>query len=431
MGFGSIKSLTAQRMLTNASDALARSFERLASGQRINGASDDAAGLAVADNLRVKTRLYSGAIRNINDGLSAINIANGAIDSQSGIVTRLAELAEQSANGSLSNTQRRSLDAEYQALIAESGRIGAVTSFNGIALLLGNRDGNSLSLALQAGISGSSNSQIAFSRSDVGAFSGSFNLANAPLSAAAYNTWLISNFGRTTFSTDELVATFGNAMARVTTTDANGNKREALVAVAAQGFAGTGLSMLSFVQSATDPNQWQNEIDATDLDDWTAGGNAFFDSSGRITSGGGFVTLTTDDPAGTINTRIDLRGLLVTGTSTSLGVLNGGASASAIDFTSVLSQSSARTALDVARQRIEELAKQRGLLGSVQSRLGSALSLNQITRENSAAAESRIRDVDIAEETSALVASQVRQQLASSVLRQVNLQPKLLLSLLQ
>ena len=431
MGFGSIKSLTTQRMLTAASDGLSRSFERLASGQRINSASDDAAGLAVADNLRLKTRLYSVAVRNINDGFSALNIASGAIDQQTGLVTRLAELAEQSANGSLSNTQRRSLNAEYQALISESGRIGSTTSFNGIALLLGTRDGNALSVALQADISGGTNSQLAFSRTDVGAFSGTFNLASAPMSSSSYFDWINTHFGEISFTTDALVAAFGGSIGRVTSTDDNGVQHETLVAITSAGVSGNGISMLAFTQSATNPDLWENEIDAGDFDDYAAGGNAFFNSSGRITTGGGNVTLLTDNGFVSTSVNIDLRGLIISGATGAFGVINAGAASTAINFTNVLGQSSSRSALDVARQRIEELAKIKGQLGSVQSRLSSALSLAQVSRENTAAAESRIRDVDIAEETSALVANQVRQQLASAVLRQVNLQPKLLLSLLQ
>ena len=94
-GFGSnISSLQAQRRLSQVSETLRRSFERLSTGQRINAASDDAAGLAIADRLRVNTRLYTGAQRNISDVLSMLNIADSTVQDQSDILMRLQELAD-------------------------------------------------------------------------------------------------------------------------------------------------------------------------------------------------------------------------------------------------------------------------------------------------------------------------------------------------
>jgi flagellin len=103
-------SLQAQRQLGQSSSVLSKSFERLASGQRINNASDDAAGLAIADTLRTGSRLYATAIRNINDGVSVISIMDSAVAQQTSLVSRLAELAEQSGNGTFSETQRGSLN---------------------------------------------------------------------------------------------------------------------------------------------------------------------------------------------------------------------------------------------------------------------------------------------------------------------------------
>jgi len=111
-----IASLTAQRRLGEADSALSKTFERLSSGQRINRASDDAAGLAIADDLKAKGRIYTQGIRNGNDGISLLNIADSAIDALTGVVTRIRELSEQSANGTYSNQQRAALDAEAQAL---------------------------------------------------------------------------------------------------------------------------------------------------------------------------------------------------------------------------------------------------------------------------------------------------------------------------
>ena len=97
-----IASLGAQRRLADTSSALSTTFERLSSGQRINRASDDAAGLAISDTLRAKSRIYTQGVRNLNDGISLLNIADSAIENLSSIVVRLEELAAQAANGSYS-----------------------------------------------------------------------------------------------------------------------------------------------------------------------------------------------------------------------------------------------------------------------------------------------------------------------------------------
>ena len=129
-----ISSLLAQRRLGDSTGDLRRSFERLSSGLRINRASDDAAGLAIADSLRADARIYEQGIKNVNDGLSMLSIAESAVQELSNIVIRIQELAEQSANGVITNTQREALDSEGQALRSEYNRIVATTEFNGRSL---------------------------------------------------------------------------------------------------------------------------------------------------------------------------------------------------------------------------------------------------------------------------------------------------------
>jgi len=141
----------AQRRLGEASDLLSRSFERLSSGMRINRASDDPAGLAVSENLRANARLSTQAIRNANDGISLLNVAEGALQSLTNITLRQRELAEQAANGTYSLQQRRALNTEINALVTEFNRIVQSVSFNDIDLFSGSpRD-----IRLQVGITGS------------------------------------------------------------------------------------------------------------------------------------------------------------------------------------------------------------------------------------------------------------------------------------
>jgi flagellin len=120
---------------------------------RINRASDDAAGLAVASSLNAHSRVYGQGVRNVNDAISALNIADGGLEQLRAITIRQKELAEQAANGSLSRTQRRSLNSEASALQQEYNRIVGGTDFNGLRLL----NGSFSQFRIQAGfgISGS------------------------------------------------------------------------------------------------------------------------------------------------------------------------------------------------------------------------------------------------------------------------------------
>ncbi|MCB0358158.1 MAG: PD40 domain-containing protein, partial [Bdellovibrionales bacterium] len=130
-------SLVTQRYLGSATRDLGRTFERLSSGLRITRPSDDAAGLAIASGLSANAQVSAAAARNIGDGTSALTIADGALSSVSSILTRMAELAEQAANGALSNSQRAPLSDEYDELYRELSRISETTAFNNIGLLDG------------------------------------------------------------------------------------------------------------------------------------------------------------------------------------------------------------------------------------------------------------------------------------------------------
>ncbi|MCB0333660.1 MAG: hypothetical protein KDD55_09190, partial [Bdellovibrionales bacterium] len=132
-----IASLVAQRRLASSSSKLSQLFERLGSGQRINRASDDAAGLAISESLNVKSRVFQRAKLNVNDGVSVLNTADGALGQMSSLLERMAQLAEQAANGSLTFSQRKSLQQEYAALDQEIRRITESTTFNGMHLLKG------------------------------------------------------------------------------------------------------------------------------------------------------------------------------------------------------------------------------------------------------------------------------------------------------
>lgn len=175
-----IVSLGAQRRLSMATDSLSNTFERLSSGQRINKASDDAAGLAIADSLRADQRIATVAVRNANDGISTIAIADGALGQISNVLQRLSELAEQSANGVFSVGQRSALQNEFSALGSEIERIATTTTFNGVNLL-----STGSNIVLQVGFNSGSTAQIQIS--NVKGTLAALGLAQAGVSAMSYS----------------------------------------------------------------------------------------------------------------------------------------------------------------------------------------------------------------------------------------------------
>jgi flagellin len=141
-----IPSLTAQRNLATSNAALSKSVQRLSSGLRINSAKDDAAGLAISEKLQSQISSISVAIRNAQDGISIAQTTEGGLDEMGNILTRMRELAEQSANGTLGQAERNALDSEYQQLKTEITRISNATEFNGIKLLDGSQSTSGVTL---------------------------------------------------------------------------------------------------------------------------------------------------------------------------------------------------------------------------------------------------------------------------------------------
>ncbi len=280
--FNNIPSLNAQRILGINNDRLAISVERIASGIRINRGADDAAGLAISEALRSDIRALRQAIRNANDGISLINVTEGALNEQSGILIRLRELSSQAATGTVGSTERQTIQLEFDALRAEIDRIAATTEFNGQKL-----------------VDGSLASSVAF--------------------------------------TNQILIQVG--------------------------------------------------IDAS--------------SDSRIN----------------LNSEVNLQAI----TSSSLG----------IDVLSVTTAGAALTALDLLNNSISIVTQGRGKVGAVQNRLVRTIANLSISVENLSAAESAIRDADIAEEVALLTRNQILVQAATAMVGQANLIPQAVLQLLQ
>lgn len=276
-----VQSINAQRRLENTSSSLQKVYERLSSGRRINSASDDPAGLTIADRLNADQRLATTAIRNTNDGISALTVADSALEEIGNVLSRLAELSQQAANGVYSTAQRSALDAEFSALGSEIDRVASATVFNGFGLVSG---GNAI--VLQIGLDATAASRI-----QVNAVTGTMQ--------------------------------------------------------------GLGLSNTSSVQIYS-----LNGISATE------------------------------------------------------------------------GSSSSRLALDAVNRAIGSLSALRGQLGATDSRLQTAVKSLSSIRQNYAAAESRVRDTDVAADAAEVTRLNILQQAGSSILAQANQIPSLALKLL-
>ena len=161
--FNNTASTNAQRILGVNNQRLATSIERISSGIRINRGADDAAGLAISEGLRSDIRALRQATRNANDGMSLINVTEGALNEQSGILIRLRELASQAATGTVGSTERGTIQLEFSALRDELTRISQTTEFNGTALLDGSLASTATStnhIMIQIGIDNSENSRL-------------------------------------------------------------------------------------------------------------------------------------------------------------------------------------------------------------------------------------------------------------------------------
>ena len=143
-----VASLIAQRNLANAEGMMSSSLAKLSSGYRITKAGDDAAGLGISSNLNAQIKSYNQASRNASDAVSVIQTAEGSLNETTNILTRLRELAMQSASGGVGNTERGYIQNEVAQLVSEVSRIAESTEYNGVKLM----DGNITTLTFQVGI---------------------------------------------------------------------------------------------------------------------------------------------------------------------------------------------------------------------------------------------------------------------------------------
>jgi len=206
-----VASINAQRNLSNTTQSLQQSLQRLSSGLRITRAADDAAGLAISENFRADIRSLGQAQRNANDGISLLQIAEGALDEVSGLLIRQRELAVQAANGTLGASERTTLDTEADDLSAEITRIANVTNFNGTTVL-----NNTAENTFQIGADNTSNDQISVTNVDAQASALGVGALDLTSAGGAQNA--ISSIDAAISSVASLRASFGTVQNRLEST---------------------------------------------------------------------------------------------------------------------------------------------------------------------------------------------------------------------
>ncbi|ALR14911.1 flagellin [Vibrio natriegens] len=368
-----ISALVAQRHLTNATDMLNQSMERLSSGKRINSAKDDAAGLQISNRLQAQMRGLDVAVRNANDGISIMQTAEGAMNEVTNIMQRMRDLSLQSANGSNSNAERMALQEEVSALNDELNRIAETTSFGGRRLL----NGSFGKSAFQIGAASGEAVQVELKsmRTD-GLDMGGFSYISR---GRAGSDWKVKN------DSNELTMSFVNRL---------GETEQ--VHISAQ--AGDDIETL-----ATYINGQTDKVSASVNED----GQLQIFMAGKETSG-------------TISFSGDL--------ANELGLeLKGYQAVDSIDVTSVGGAQQAVAVLDTAMKYVDS---HRAELGAYQNRFNHAINNLDNIHENVAASNSRILDTDYAKETTQMVKQQILQQVSTSILAQAKQAPNLVLSLL-
>jgi len=211
-------SLNAQRNLMGTKMGLDKSLERLSSGYRINRAGDDAAGLAISENLRAQIRGLKQASRNAQDGVSLVQVAEGSLNEISSILIRLRELAVQAASDTIGPVERQFLNVEYDQLVSEVDRIADGTEFNGTQLL----SGTGSILDFQVGTRNDPNiDRLSFdaSKADANSAALGVNLTSVADKASAQNT--LSALDQAIVSVSAMRADFGAIQNRLTSTISN------------------------------------------------------------------------------------------------------------------------------------------------------------------------------------------------------------------
>ena len=486
-------SLSAQRALNTSQSGVQTALERLSSGLRINGAKDDAAGLAISERFTSQIRGLNQAARNANDASSLAKTAEGAMAEVTNNLQRIRELAVQAANGSNSATDRTALQSEVTQLVAEIDRVANQTNFNGIKLLDGSYAAQSFQVGANSGETIAIGSIASVKSTDVGQYSG-VTLSNQALTGTATGS---AGSGNDTAAASSVTLTYSdastevlslgsvaqdakaisnafNALNRGFTATADANSVAGTTSAATASGATTTLTLtlndVAFtvagttnlvtnrtnLVSAVNATTGSHGVTATDTGttvNFAAADGRNIKISAAFAAGAGTVMAAQDyglAADGTYGSTFDLsyRAPGVDSSGRTVSSFVGSGSGTATDSTRISSQtvsqvgaalsgvdistaSGATDALNTLDAALSAVNTSRASLGAFQSRFDSVYANLQVASENASAARSRIVDADFATETAALTRGQILQQAGIAVLAQANAAPQNVLSLLQ
>jgi flagellin len=408
-----IPSLAAQNQLAITGSSLQKTLFRLSSGSRINSGADDAAGLAIADGLHANMTALTQSARNANDGVGMLQVADGALAQVTTLLNRAVTLASESATGTVSDSQRGSLNTEYQAIMAEVDRIGASTTYNGTNVF----SGGTVSVYLAADGSSGTNSKIdvnsqALSAAALGLTAGTIN-SNTPAVAGSGSLSIMG------LPSDGDQVTVGAKTYTFRTALSSGPTvaNEILIGGSA---AQTATHLAEAVNGGSN-------IGTDYSTGTTANATASASAAGTVVN----ISALTAGAAG--------NAIVLTASSTEVsasgsGTLAGGADATTgtTAVTNTLSTASdAQLTLSMVNSAIQNVAGMRGTLGAGINRLQSAVNVINNQVQNLTAAEDGIRSADIAAEVANLTKYSILNQTGISALAQANQMQQSVLSLLK
>ncbi len=412
-----IMALNTHRFYTNNNNAVSKSAEKLSSGYKINRAGDDAAGLAISEKMRREIRGLSMASKNAQDGVSMVQTAEGALQEVHSMLQRMSEIAVQAASDSNDDAvDRPSLDAEFQQLINEIDQIAETTTFNDMNLLDGSFTGKQIQVGSNAGVT----LDISIDSMD----SAGLGLTPAAGTPGTPGT-------APTVNGTEATAQFSGGGNNTTpgkyTIDMSGFSIIApndgsTGAKAEFSFNGTKytINVTANMDAEAITKAVADEINATGATVEIAGANYGLAIQNKTE-----LVLTEQADGGTGNfSSAANQNLKMSGGSGVAGEIP----AKGADVTT---RATASTAITTVKAAIRTVSDQRAALGAVQNRLEHKISNLDNTVENVSAAESRIRDVDIAKEMTNFTKNNILSQAATAMLAQANAAPQGVLSLLQ
>lgn len=386
-----VKSLIVQNAIKVNNRLMGTVMEQLSTGKRINSAKDDAAGLAVSENMTAQIRGLNMAVRNANDGISLLQTAEGAMIEQTNMLQRMRELSVQAANGTLSSTQRSYLNVEFNALLDEINRIGNNTQWNGMRLLTG-----------EMGLD--SNGQIGF---QVGA-------GTTDTETITVGIGRISSLANPSKTVDWPAASYSNGSASVSITTADGQSGRVSVNITSS--SNTSVINTDLASAINADTDLSSLVEASVDSD----GNLVVQSRSVGADGG----ITVSGAVGTAGTAT------ATVTDTSDSETN---PALLGDFSdaSISDPAEASETIDLVDAALDAIANQRAEIGAGINRLTYAADNLSNISQNTSESRSRILDTDYAVATTELARTQIIQQASTAVLAQANAQPQTVLKLLQ